>query len=263
MLKALTTAATGLEAQQTRIANIANDLANVGTDAYKRADTEFHDLMYETIKEPGEALGSNSQTPVGVQVGMGVKIGASHKNFEQGPAKMTYNPYDLMITGPGFFQVQNPQGEIHYTRNGVFHVDSKGTLQLSNGSKLFPEITIPATATNVVISRTGEVRASQAGGAGLEDTVLGQLQMVSFQNPQGLSAKGEGLYKQTPASGSPIEGIPGDNGLGNIQQGALEGSNVNVANSMVDMITTQRAYEMGTKIMGVADQMLSATVNIK
>jgi flagellar basal-body rod protein FlgG len=260
MIRALSTAATGLEAQQAKIANIANDLANVNTDGYKRSTTEFQDLMYETVKEPGGSLGASSQSPVGIQMGMGVKVGAAHKNFEQGPAKMTYHPYDLMIEGPGFFQVQTPQGEAAYSRTGAFHVDAQGILQLSNGSKLVPQITIPVNALSVAISPSGEVRA-QVPGAG--ETALGQLQIVNFPNEQGLSAMGDGLYKSTLASGAPVQSVPGENGMGKLLQGALEGSNVNVANSMVDMISTQRAYEMGTKVMSVADQMLGATTNIK
>jgi flagellar basal-body rod protein FlgG len=260
MIRALSAAASGLEAQQSKIENIANDLANVNTDGYKRTSTEFHDLMYETVKAPGASLGASSQSPVGIQMGMGVKVGASHKNFDPGPAKITDNPYDFMINGPGFFPVQTPQGETAYTRTGAFHLDSQGILQLSNGSKLIPQITVPANALNVVVTPAGEVRA-QLPGTG--ETVLGQLQLVSFQNNQGLLAMGEGLYKSSLASGGPVQAIPGEAGFGLIQQGALEGSNVNVANSMVDMITTQRAYEMGTKVMGVADQMLGATVNIK
>ncbi len=260
MLRALQNAATGLEAQQARISNIANDLANVNTDGYKRTDTEFHDLMYETVKEPGGALGAQSRSPVGIQFGMGVKVGASHKNFESGPAKMTYRPYDLMIDGSGFFPVLTPQGEVAYTRAGAFQVDGQGLLQLSNGAKMIPSITIPQQATNIIISHSGEVIAHLPGG---EEATLGQIQVVTFQNPQGLMAMGEGLYKSSGSTGTPQQGIPGENGFGSLQQGALEASNVNVANSMVDMITTQRAYEMGTKLMGVADQMLSATVNIK
>ena len=260
MMRALSTAATGLEAQQTKIANIANDLANVNTDGYKRTSTEFHDLMYETIKEPGGSLGVGTQTPVGVQVGMGVKVGASHKNFETGPAKMTYHPYDFMIEGPGFFPVTTPQGEVAYTRAGNFHVDSQGIVQLSSGAKLSPQITIPANALNLLVSHSGEVKATIPGSG---ETVLGQIQLVNFQNDQGLQAMGDSLYKSSLASGPPIQGIPGENGMGLLQQGALEASNVNVANSMVDMISTQRAYEMGAKVMGVADQMLGATVNIK
>lgn len=260
MIRALSAAATGLEAQQAKIENIANDLANVNTDGYKRSNTEFQDLMYETIKEPGGALGASSQSPVGVQMGMGVKVGASHKIFEPGPTRMTYNPYDFMIEGPGFFPVLTPQGQVAYTRAGAFHVDGQGILQLSSGSKMIPQIVIPANASSIAVSPTGEVRA-EIPGAG--NAVIGQIQLVNFQNEQGLIAMGDGLYKMSLASGEPIQSIPGENGMGTVHQGALEGSNVNVANSMVDMITTQRAYEMGTKVMGVADQMLSATVNIK
>lgn len=261
MIRALSSAATGLEAQQAKIENIANDLANVNTDGYKRTNTEFQDLMYETLKEPGGALGANTQSPVGVQIGMGVKVGAAHKNFEPGPAKMTYHTYDFMIQGAGFFPVLTSQGETAYTRNGAFHLDSQGILQLSNGAKLIPQIVIPSNAQNVVVTPSGEVRVSSPGVGG--EAIVGQLQVVNFQNDEGLLAAGEGLYKSSLASGTPIQGVPGENGLGTIQQGALEGSNVNVANSMVDMITTQRAYEMGTKVMGVVDQMLGATVNIK
>ena len=260
MIRALSAAATGLEAQQAKIENISNDLANVNTDGYKRSNTEFHDLMYQTIREPGANLGANSQSPVGVQVGMGVRVGSAHKNFEQGPAKMTYNPFDFMIEGTGFFPVSTAQGEQAYTRTGSFHIDSQGMLSLSNGSKLVPQIIVPNNAISVTVSRSGEVRAVLPPGT---EAVLGQIQIVNFQNNQGLLALGEGLYRATQASGLPIQAVPGENGLGHVMQGALEGSNVNVANSMVDMISTQRAYEMGTKVMGVADQMLSATVNIK
>ncbi len=260
MIKALTTAATGLEAQQAKIENIANDLANVNTDGYKRSNTEFQELMYETIKEPGATLGAGSQSPVGIQIGRGVKVGSAHKIFEQGPAKMTYNPYDLMIEGPGFLSVTTPQGEVAYTRTGAFHVDAQGILQLSNGARLIPQIIIPRNALNVTISKSGEVKATIAGG---EEAILGQIQLASFQNEQGLIAMGEGIYRSSAASGPPIQAVPGEAGMGSLQQGALEGSNVNVANSMVDMISTQRAYEMGTKVMGVADKMLEATVNVK
>jgi flagellar basal-body rod protein FlgG len=260
MIRALSAAATGLEAQQAKIANIANDLANVNTDGYKRTTTEFQDLMYETVKEPGGTLGANSQSPVGVQMGMGVRVGASHKNFEPGPIKQTSNPYDIMINGAGFLPVSTPQGETAYTRTGAFHVDSQGIIQLSNGSKLIPQITIPQNAISVQITPAGDVRAILPGNA---EALLGQIQVITFQNEQGLRAVGDGLYKVSLASGPPVQGIPGENGIGVIQQGALEASNVDVAKSMVDMITTQRAYEMGAKVMGVADQMLGATVNIK
>jgi flagellar basal-body rod protein FlgG len=260
MIRTLSTAATGLEAQQAKIEQISNDLANVNTDGYKRSRNEFQDLMYDTVKEAGGSLGASSQSPVGIQTGMGVKVGAAHKIFEQGPARMTGHPYDLMINGRGFFPVQLPNGEVAYTRTGAFHVDAQGRLQTSNGAQMIPQITIPNNALSFTVGANGEVKA-QLPNAG--ETVLGQIQLVTFANEQGLTAMGENLYKISPGSGAPVQTVPGENGIGTIEQGALEGSNVNVANSMVDMISTQRAYEMGTKVMGVADQMWGATINVK
>jgi flagellar basal-body rod protein FlgG len=261
MIRALSTAATGLQAQQARMADISNDLANVATDGYKGSRTEFQDLMYETIKEPGGSLGAGSQTPVGIQTGMGVKVGTTHKIFRQGPARITNNSYDVMIEGRGFIPVQKPNSnELTYTRAGAFHLDSQGRLVLSNGARLVPEITIPNNALQIKISPQGEVKAMLPGNA---EAILGIIQLFDFQNEQGLSAQGENLYKATAASGPGLAGLPGENGMGVLFQGALEGSNVDVANSMVEMISTQRAYEMGTKVMGVADQMWSATANIK
>jgi len=259
MLKAITTAATGLEAQQANIERISADLANVNTDSYKKSSTEFQDLMYETIKEPGAQLGAGSQSPVGIQRGLGVKVGATHKQFEQGPARMTYNQFDMMIEGQGFFPIQLPDGQVGFSRHGAFHVDSKGILQQANGAKLIPQIIIPRSATSIVVSPQGEVKATMPNEG---DIVIGQIQLVSFQNPEGLSAGGFGSYQPTQASGPPIQGMPGDSGLGHISQGALEGSNVNVANSMVDMISSQRAYEMNAKVMSTANEMLGATINV-
>jgi len=260
MIRALTTAATGLEAQSANIERISNDLANVNTDGYKRSRNEFQDLMYETVKEAGGSLGAGSQSPVGIQTGMGVKVGAGHKIFEQGPARMTYHPYDLMIEGNGFFPVQTANGEIAYSRNGAFHLDAQARLMLASGAQMIPQVTIPTNAQSVTVSTSGEIKAVLPGQG---EAVLGQIQLVTFANDQGLTAMGDGLYRPSLASGQPVQGIPGENGIGRIQQGALEGSNVNVANSMVEMITTQRAYEMNTKVMGTADQMLGVTANIK
>jgi flagellar basal-body rod protein FlgG len=260
MIRALSTAATGLEAQAANIERISHDLANANTDGYKRARNEFQDLMYETVREPGSETGAGSRTPVGVQTGMGVKVGAQYKIFEQGPAKMTYQPFDLLIEGKGFFPVQKANGEVLYTRTGSFKKDAQGRLVLASGISLIPQIQVPPNAGNVVVAPSGEVIAQLPNG---EEQPLGQIQLINFQNEEGLSAAGGGLYRATAASGQPIQTIPGENGTGLIQSGALEGSNVNVANSMVDMITTQRAYEMNTKVMSVADQMLNATTNIK
>lgn len=260
MIRALSTAATGLDAQAANIERISNDLANVNTDGYKRSRNEFQDLMYETIQEPGGQLGANSQTPVGIQAGTGVKVGSSYKLFDQGPAKITNHPFDLMIEGRGFFPVQLTNGEIAYTRTGTFKPDSQGRIVLNNGAQMLPPIQIPPNSLGITFRSNGEITASLPGN---NEVVLGQMQLIVFQNEQGLSAAGENLYKATLASGAPLQGLPGENGMGQLQQGALEGSNVNVANAMVEMITTQRAYEMNTKVMGVADQMLGATVNVK
>lgn len=260
MIRALTAASTGLEAQQANIERISNDIANVNTDGYKRSRNEFQDLMYETIKDAGGTLGANSQSPVGVQRGMGVKLAAEHKLFEPGSVKATNHEYDLMIEGKGFFPVTMPNGEVAFTRNGAFKLDNQRILTLSNGAKLIPQIVVPQDAINFMVTPSGEVRATLSN---LEQVGLGQIQVASFSNEQGLAAVGGSTYMPTVASGPPIQLVPGENGAGSLLQGALEGSNVNIANSMVDMISTQRAYEMNTKVMGVADQMLQATVNIK
>lgn len=260
MIRALSTAASGLQAQQENIERIANDLANANTDGYKRTTVEFQDLMYETVKAPGEQLGAGTESPVGVQKGMGVKVGAAHKIFRQGPSKMTYHPFDLMIQGPGFFPILMPNGETLYTRTGAFKLNNQGNLQLAHGGRLIPQVVIPRNAVKVGVTPGGEMQATLPDQSVI---VIGQIQLASFQNEQGLSAEGSGMYAATPASGAPLDIIPGENGIGTINQGALEGSNVNVPDSMVDMIQTQRTYEMGTKVMGIADRMLEATVNIK
>ncbi len=260
MIRALTSAATGMEAQSANIERISNDLANVNTDGYKRSRTEFKDLMYQTVTEPGGASGAGSQTPVGIQKGSGVRVGASYKIFEQGPAKMTYHPYDMMIEGRGFFPVQLQNGEVGYTRVGAFHLDPQGRVTTSEGGLLLPQIQVPPNATGITVSPNGEVKATLPGNA---EAVLGQIQLVTFQNEQGLGAAGNGLYRPTAGSGAPLQGIPGENGLGTILQNALESSNVNVPNSMVEMISTQRAFEMNSKVMGVADQMWGAVNAVK
>ena len=259
MIRSLSTASTGLEAQSANIERISNDLANVNTDGYKRSRTDFSELMYETIKEPGQQVGATSQTPVGIQTGMGVKVGASHKVFDQGPAKVTNNQLDIMIEGKGMIPVQKPNGEIAYTRIGAFHRDAQGRMILANGSQIIPQMTLPSNALGIRIGANGEVVATLPSS---EEAVIGQIQLASFVNESGLLSIGEGLYKTTLASGAPQLGIPGENGYGTLQQGSLEGSNVNMATSMVEMIQTQRAYEMNTKVMGVADQMLNATIGV-
>jgi len=253
MIRSLQTAATGMEAQQANVDQIANDLANVNTDGFKRGRTEFHDLMYETTKEPGGKLGQAAETPVGIQTGLGVKVGAAHQIFEQGSAKQTGNNLDVMIEGKGFFPVQRPNGEIAYTRVGAFHRDSTGKLVMSNGAMVLPQITVPPNALSLAIMPNGQVKASLPGN---EQAELGQIQLVSFVNENGLAAMGGGLYRATPGSGTPQSGIPGENGFGGLAQGALEASNVDVASSMVNMIKAQRGYELNAKVIDTANKML-------
>lgn len=260
MLDSLRTAATGLEAQSANMSQIANDLANVNTDGYKKSKTEFSDLMYKTQKEPGAQIGDNSISPTGIQTGTGVKVGASHKIFEQGPAKNTGNPLDIMVEGRGFFPVQRSNGEIAYSRAGAFHRDASGRMILSNGSVLQPPIVIPPNTLGVTIDSDGRVKAQFAGN---QEQELGQIQLVSFVNEPGLKSIGENLFQSSLASGVPQQGIPGENGLGSLSQGMLEGSNVNPATSIIDMINTQKNFEMNTKVMGVGDKMLEALVNLK
>lgn len=260
MIRALSNATTGLEAQQANVERVASDIANVNTDGYKRTRNEFQDLMYQTVREPGAQIGDVSQAPVGIQAGMGVKVGAQYKVFEQGPIRQTGRPFDFMVEGKGFFPVNLPNGEVAYTRTAAFVKNAQGQLQLTNGASLIPQVTIPADAMSVTVSPNGEVKAQMPNNG---ETILGQIQLVTFQNEEGLAAAGGNLYRPTVASGNPIQGIPTENGFGAIQQGALEGSNVNIANSMVEMIQAQRGYEMNARVISTADKMLETLVNIK
>jgi flagellar basal-body rod protein FlgG len=261
MIKALNTAATGLQAQSTNMEVISNNLANVSTTGFKKSRAEFEDLLYQTVKEPGQASGLNAVSPTGVQVGLGVKTGAVQKDFNLGSAVITKNPFDLQIEGAGFFQVQNPDGQIGYTRDGAFKRDPGGRLIDKNGNTLQPEITIPADAAGVEISATGEVKVIQ----GLNDApqTVGQIDIVNFVNPAGLRSMGKNIFNQTPASGQPITSRPGLQGTGFIAQGQLEGSNVNIVDEMVNMITAQRFYETNSKAIQAADQMLQSTNNLR
>ncbi len=261
MLKALNTAATGLQAQATNMEVISNNLANISTTGFKKSRAEFEDLMYQTVKEPGQASGQNAVSPTGVQVGLGVKTGAVQKDFNHGSAIVTKNPFDLQIEGNGFFQVQNPDGQIGYTRDGSFKRDPGGRLIDKNGNTLQPEITIPADAAGVEISSTGEVKVIQ--GLNEPPQTVGQIDIVNFVNPAGLRSMGKNVFNQTPASGQPITSRPGLQGTGYIAQGQLEGSNVNIVDEMVNMITAQRFYETNSKAIQAADQMLQSTNQLR
>jgi flagellar basal-body rod protein FlgG len=261
MLKALNTAATGLEAQQNNMEVITNNLANVSTAGFKKSRAEFEDLMYQTQKEPGQASGMNSVSPTGVQTGLGVKTAAIQKDFTNGSSIITKNPLDIQIEGAGFFQIQTGDGQIAYTRDGAFKRDAQGRMVDKNGNFLQPEITIPADAAGIEISATGEVKIVQ--GLNQAPTTVGQIDIVNFVNPAGLRSLGKNLYAQTGASGQAIATRPGLQGTGYLSQGQLEGSNVNIVDEMVNMITAQRFYETNSKAVQAADQMLQSTNNLR
>ncbi|MBI3558486.1 MAG: flagellar basal-body rod protein FlgG [Deltaproteobacteria bacterium] len=258
MMRALSTAATGMQAQEAKLDQIAHDMANMNTTAYKRGRTEFQDLMYQTIKDPGGAPGQN-QTPVGIQVGSGTRVAAQYYVHEQGPTKMTGGLLDMMVNGEGFFSVQIPSGQIAYTRDGSFKLDSTGRMITSGGYPLVPAIQIPPGTSSISISGTGEVKVISAQNT---ESTIGQIQLVNFLNPGAMKKVGENLSIPTTAAGPPTQGTPGEAGIGSILQGALEASNVKPTESVMDMITTQRTYESNARIMTVGDQMWSTTNNI-
>ncbi|PIT99375.1 MAG: flagellar basal-body rod protein FlgG [Bdellovibrionales bacterium CG10_big_fil_rev_8_21_14_0_10_45_34] len=261
MIKALNTAATGMQAQQTNMDVIANNISNVNTTGFKQSRAEFEDLMYQTQKEPGSVVGENTNTPTGVQVGLGVKTASVQKDFKIGSAKITNNPFDMQIEGDGLFMVQLPDGQIGYTRDGSFRKSADGRVVDKNGHALLPEITIPPNAIGVDISGDGQVSVSIAAGQAPEN--VGQIEIVNFVNPTGLRANGKNVFLPTLASGQPNQGVPGTNGLGGIAQGQLEGSNVNIVESMVDMIGAQRGFETNSKVISAADQMLQTVNNLR
>jgi flagellar basal-body rod protein FlgG len=254
MIKSLTTAATGMQAQQTNMDVIANNLANVSTAGFKKSRAEFEDLMYQTQKNPGAASGLNAISPTGVQTGLGVRTASIQKDFELGAAKITKNPLDLQIEGSGFFPVQLPDGQIGYTRDGSFKKDPSGRITDRNGNPLQPEIVIPQNASAVEISPAGQVEVLLAGAR--DPQSVGQIELVSFVNPAGLKSLGKNIFVPSAASGLPQQGAPGTNGLGELAQGQIEGSNVNIVDEMVNMITAQRSYETNSKVIQASDQML-------
>lgn len=259
MLRALHTAATGMDAMQTNLDNVANNLANVNTTGFKKGVAEFQDLFYQNIRAPGAAVSADTQAPTGVQVGVGVKTASVHKIFDQGSSKVTNNPLDLMVNGDGFFAVQKEGGEIAYTRDGSFKVDGNGRVMTSAGHVLTPPINIPANSAGIVIAPNGVVNSRDAEG---KMSQIGQIELVNFVNPSGMLALGGNLYQASESSGAPAQGVPGAPGFGNIEQGHLEASNVNVVNEMVNMIQAQRAYEMNSKVIQSADQMMQVSNNV-
>lgn len=253
--RALWVAKSGLDAQQTRMAVISNNLANVNTTGFKRGRAVFEDLMYQNIRQVGAQSTQNTQLPTGFQLGTGVRTVATEKLHTQGNVQQTENALDVAINGRGFLQILTPNGDINYTRDGSLKLDSTGQLVTAGGLTLNPTITVPADALSITIGTDGTVSALQPGNA--TPTQLGQIQTANFINPTGLEAVGENLYRESAASGAPIVGTPGQGEFGTLNQGALETSNVNVVEELVNMIETQRAYEMNSKAISTTDQMLS------
>ena len=246
-------AKTGLDAQQTRMNVISNNLANVNTTGFKRDRAVFEDLLYQNIRQAGGQTSTNTQAPTGLMLGTGVRIVATEKLNVQGNMINSLNPLDVAISGEGHFQVTQPDGSTAYTRDGGFKVSATGQLVTSSGAQLSPALTIPPNAQTITIGRDGTVSVELNTGG---QAVLGQIQIARFLNPAGLTPVGQNLMKQTPASGAPTVGAPGTGGAGNLMQGTLEASNVNVVEEMVNMIETQRAYEINSKAISAVDGML-------
>lgn len=261
MIRALHTSATGMTAQESNVNTISNNIANVNTTGFKKQRTEFDDLLYETVQEAGAKSSGTTEYNVGVQVGSGAKVSATRRIHSQGAPQMTNNPYDLMVNGEGFMGVISPNGELKYTRDGSFNVDAQGNLVSRAGHKVFPGIVVPPNVMRINIAENGSVEAFTRES--VEPINLGQLPVFTFVNPTGLRSEGGNILAATTGSGQAIQNVPGENGSGVLMQGAIEASNVSVMNEMTDLIKAQRAYEMNSKVMGVADQMLQTVNNIR
>jgi flagellar basal-body rod protein FlgG len=254
MIRSLWISKTGLDAQQTQMDVISNNLANVNTAGFKRSRAVFEDLLYQTIRQPGAQSSQQTQLPTGLQIGTGVRPVAAERVFTQGNLQQTANDKDIAIQGAGFFQVLMPDGSTAYTRDGSFSMDANGQLVTANGFVLQPAITIPANAITFTVGRDGTVSVTQPGQS--SPTQIGAIQLATFVNPAGLEARGENLYVETAASGTASTNTPGTNGAGLIAQHYVETSNVNVVEELVSMIQTQRAYEINSKAIQTSDQML-------
>jgi flagellar basal-body rod protein FlgG len=254
MIRALYTAASGMNAQQTNIDNVAHNLANVNTTGFKKSRMEFEDLVYQQTKAPGSPTSTTGEAPVGLESGLGVRTVASARDFSRGNLRSTNGPLDLAIEGDGFFQVALPSGETGYTRSGTFHLNAEGNIVTNDGYQLEPAITVPANTTSITISKDGIVSAMVAGQASAQQ--VGTIETASFSNPAGLAAQGGNIFKATSASGDPQVGAPGSDARGSIAQGFVEDSNVSVVEEMVNMILGQRAYEANSRVVRAADEML-------
>ena len=261
MMRALYAAATGMNAQDLNVSVISNNLANVNTSGFKRSRVDFQDLLYQNLRLQGTLSNNGNQVPTGIQLGLGVKPAAIQKIFLQGDFAQTNNPLDMAIEGKGFFQVTLPNGNIGYTRAGTFKLDNTGQIVTSDGLLMQPAVTIPPDALTISIDPSGVVSVTQPGTPA--PAVVGNIQIATFQNPAGLQALGDNLFTETAASGTPIVGAPGLDDRGTIQQGFLELSNVSVVEELVNLITAQRAYEVNSRTVQTADEMLQIASNLK
>jgi flagellar basal-body rod protein FlgG len=261
MLRALNTSATGMAAQESNVNTISNNLANVNTVGFKQGRTEFEDLLYETVTEAGGRSSNNTQFNVGTQIGSGAKVSATRRIHAQGSTQVTNNPFDMMVNGDGFLGIIMPNNEVKFTRDGAFNPDAQGNLVNRNGFKLFPGIQLPSGTVRVNVAANGAVEAYLQGQ--VEPQQIGQIPVFTFTNEAGLRQEGGNLYGATSASGEAQQTTASENNAGALAQGMLEMSNVNVMNEMTNLIKAQRAYEMNSKVMGVADQMLQTVNNIR
>lgn len=261
-MKALSTAATGMLAQQLNVEVISNNIANMNTTGFKRQRAEFQDLLYQNISRIGSASSDTGTIlPSGIQIGVGVKAGGVYRITEQGSVVGTENPYDLAINGRGFFRIQLPDNSDAYTRSGSFQISAEGLIVTPDGYTVSPGITIPPDATDVTINEQGQVQVSIAGEVEPQD--VGQLELVTFPNDAGLESIGSNMFLETPASGASVIGVPGDTGFGTLSQGFLETSNVNPVAEITALISAQRAYEMNSKVITTADEMMNVTSNLR
>lgn len=258
MPKALLTAATGMQVQQQNVDNIANNLANASTVGFKRQRLEFQDLFYQNMRSAGGAANASSNLPVGLQIGLGARSIANERIFTQGEYRQTENPLDMTIEGSGFFQVRQSNGDLAYTRAGSFHLNQQGQVVTANGDALEPAITIPTEASSITVGTDGTVSVTMPGQTNAQN--VGQIQLAIFPNPAGMEALGRNLFKETGSSGQATVGSADANGIGRINQGYVEGSNVNVVEELVNMISAQRIYETNSKVISTADRMLG-TIN--
>ncbi len=254
MMRSLWIAKTGMDAQQIQMDTISNNLANVSTNGFKRSQAVFEDLLYQTLRQPGAQSSQQTQLPSGLQIGTGVRPVATERIFTQGNLQQTGNSTDIAVSGPGFFQVLLPDGSTGYTRDGAFQVNNQGQLVTASGYVVQPAVTIPQGAQSITVGADGTVSVLQAGST--TPVQVGTIQLATFINPAGLQAMGDNLYLQTASSGTASINTPGTNGTGSLDQGYVETSNVNVVEELVNMIQTQRTYEINSKAISTADQML-------